>query len=162
MAHFAKVQNGIVTQVIVAEQDFIDTLPDSNQWVKTSYNMRGGVYYDPNTNAPAEDQSVIQNDPARMRKNFAGIGMVYDPVKDCFYVPKQFDNWVYDEEKGAFFPPIAIPNSSTFVVDENNTIHLKCLNWNQEETRWENKETINSTTLYIWNPNSLVWEENNN
>jgi hypothetical protein len=74
----------------------------------------------------------------------------------------RFDNWVYDEEKGAFTPPVAIPNSSTFVVDENNTIHLKHLNWNQEETRWENREKIDSTTLYIWNPNSLVWEENNN
>ena len=62
MAHFAKVENNIVTKVIVAEQDFIDSLPDSNQWIQTSYNMRGGVYYDSSTNSPAEDQSVIQGD----------------------------------------------------------------------------------------------------
>ena len=50
MAHFAKVVDGIVTQVIVAEQEFIDTLSDSDSWVQTSYNTRGGKHYAPNSN----------------------------------------------------------------------------------------------------------------
>jgi hypothetical protein len=167
MAHFAKLINNAVVAVVTVnnsilldengieqEQKGINYLKKTyreplSDWKQTSYNTNLG-------------QHSSGDNVKAFRKNYAGIGMAYDPVKDCFYVPKQFDNWVYDEEKGAFFPPIAIPNSSTFVVDENNTIHLKHLNWNQEDTRWENKETINSTILYIWNPNSLVWEENNN
>ena len=63
MSHFAKVENNIVTNVIVAEPDFIAT--QEGAWVKTSYNMRGGFYYDPATNAPVADQSVINGDEAR-------------------------------------------------------------------------------------------------
>ena len=71
MAHYAKVKNGIVTRVIVAEAEFFDTFIDDSpgKWIKTSYNMIGGVYYDPETNQPSEDQSVIDGDEARKRKN---------------------------------------------------------------------------------------------
>jgi len=59
MAHFAQVENGIVQQVIVAEQDYIDTLPDSEKWIQTSYNTYGGVHLEGKT---------------PLRKNFAGVG----------------------------------------------------------------------------------------
>jgi len=167
MAHFAKLINNAVVAVVTVnnsilldengieqEQKGINYLrkiyrEPLSDWKQTSYNTYHG-------------QHSSGDNTKAFRKNYAGIGMAYDPIKDCFYVPKRFDNWVYDEEKGVFIPPVAIPNSSAFVVDENNTIHLKHLNWNQEKTRWENREKIDSTILYIWNPNSLVWEENNN
>jgi len=74
MAHFARVTaQGIVEQVIVAEQDFIDTLPDASSWVQTSYNTHGGVH---------------TNGGTPLRKNYAGIGYTYDPARDAFIPPK--------------------------------------------------------------------------
>jgi len=77
MAHYARI-NALthkVDQVIVADAEFISKLPDRDFWIKTSYNMRGGVYYDPETNQPADDQSVIDGDEARERKNYAGLAI---------------------------------------------------------------------------------------
>jgi hypothetical protein len=76
MSHFAKVENGIVTQVIVAEQEFIDTLPDANTWIQTSYNTRGNVHYE-------QDGYPSGNTP--LRGNFATIGCTYDAEHDVFY-----------------------------------------------------------------------------
>ena len=76
MGHYAKVIGDTVVQVIVAKQDFIDTLPDKNMWIKTSYNTHGGVHYTQDENnrrsTPSSDQSKA------LRKNYAGIGMTYD------------------------------------------------------------------------------------
>ncbi len=70
MAHFAKVSGGTVIQVIVAEPEFFNTFVDTSpgEWIQTSYNTRGGVHYNPNTNTPSEDQTKA------LRKNYAGIG----------------------------------------------------------------------------------------
>ena len=78
MSHFAKVVNGVVTQVIVAEQDVIDDR--DGQWVQTSYNTRGGVHYAPNSNDP--DGGIA------LRKNYAGIGYIYDIERDAFMEAK--------------------------------------------------------------------------
>jgi hypothetical protein len=74
MAHFAKIQNNIVTQVIVAEQDVIDSglFGDPASWIQTSYNTHNGVH-------------VLGGTP--LRKNFAGVGYTYDPVADEFNPP---------------------------------------------------------------------------
>lgn len=112
MAHFAKVQDGVVTQVIVAEPDFFDTFIDDSpgQWLKTSYNMRGGVYYDPETNEPAADQSVIDGDEGRMRKNYAGIGFTYDATRDAFIPPQPYASWVLNDTSCLWEAPVAYPN----------------------------------------------------
>ena len=49
MAHYAKVKNGIVEQVIIAESDFFTTFVDTSpgEWIQTSYNTIGGVHYEP-------------------------------------------------------------------------------------------------------------------
>jgi len=70
MSHFAKIEDGIVTDVIVSEQDHIDTL--TGQWVQTSYNTKNGIH-------------KLGGVP--MRKNYAIIGFVYDSVNDCFIPP---------------------------------------------------------------------------
>jgi hypothetical protein len=71
MSHFARVENNIVVEVIVAEQDFIDSgaVGDPAKWIQTSYNTINGVH-------------VLGGTP--LRKNYAGIGFIYDPVADEF------------------------------------------------------------------------------
>ncbi len=109
MAHYAKVSQGVVTKVIVAEPDFFDTFVDDSpgRWIKTSYNMRGGVYYDTVTNQAAVDQSVVEGDEARQRKNFAGIGYKYDGTG--FYEPQPFDSWTLNSTSYIWEPPLAYP-----------------------------------------------------
>ena len=78
MSHFAKIENGIVTQVIVAEPDFIATgaLGDPAAWVQTSYNTIGN-----------------QHPEGRpLRGNYAGIGYTYDAENDVFIAPKPADD----------------------------------------------------------------------
>jgi hypothetical protein len=94
MSHFAKVNaQGIVEQVIVAEQDFINTLPDASSWVQTSYNTSAGKH----------------PEGRPLRKNYAGIGFRYDPVRDAFIPPKTFASWVLNEETCLWNPPIPHP-----------------------------------------------------
>ena len=127
MAHFAKVENGIVTQVIVAEPEFFDTFVDTTpgEWIKTSYNMKGGVYYDPETNQPAEDQSVIEGDEARQRKNYAGISFSYDQTRDAFIPPQPYSSWVLNNTTCLWDAPVSYP-------DDGNRYQ-----WNEETTSWD-------------------------
>ena len=71
MSHFAKVVNGKVVEVIVAEADFFDTFVDTTpgKWIQTSYNTFGG-------------QHKLGGTP--LRKNYAGIGWNYDKEADAF------------------------------------------------------------------------------
>jgi hypothetical protein len=91
MAHYARIENGIITQVIVAEADFIAALPDKAMWKSTSYNTRGGVHYDPQTGEPSADQSKA------LRFNYAGLGYTYDSARDAFIPPKPSQEAVLDE-----------------------------------------------------------------
>lgn len=94
MSHFAHVKDGIVTQVIVAEQDFIDlgVVGDPSEWIQTSYNTRGGVHYNPDTGEPSADQTKA------LRMNYAGIGYTYDPQRDAFIEPQPSGDWVLNEQ----------------------------------------------------------------
>ena len=90
MAHYAEINEiGTVLRVIVAEADFVATMPGT--WVQTSYNTRGGVHHDPHTGEPSADQSKA------LRKNYAGIGFTYDAVRDAFIPPKPSADAVLDE-----------------------------------------------------------------
>jgi hypothetical protein len=109
MAHFAKVVNGLVTQVIVAEQDFIDTLEDKDTWVQTSYNTFGG-------------QHKLGGTP--LRKNYAGIGYSYDSVRDAFISKKPFESWLLNEDTCIWEAPITVPG------------YDKLYNWNEEQLNW--------------------------
>jgi hypothetical protein len=87
MSHYAKVLNGVVTQVIVAESDFFKTFVDTSpgQWIQTSYNTRGNVHYAPNSHTP--DGGVA------LRGNYAGVGYIYDTTHDVFYPPSPYPSW---------------------------------------------------------------------
>jgi hypothetical protein len=103
MAHYAFLdENNIVIQVIVGKDEGEDGI-DWEQFYgakRTSYNTRGGIYYNPTTNFPSEDQSKA------FRKNYAGIGYYYDPVLDAFIPPKPDDTWILNEQTGLWEPPV--------------------------------------------------------
>ena len=111
MAHFAKVNNGIVEQVIVAEPEFFDTFVDSSPgtWIQTSYNTYGGVH-------------KLGGTP--LRKNYAGIGFTYDAQKDAFISPKPYASWTLNEDTCLWEPPTPYPNDG------------KEYNWNESTTSW--------------------------
>ena len=97
MAHFAKVLDGKVVQVIVAEPKFFETFIDTSpgEWVQTSYNTYGG-------------QHLLGGTP--LRKNFASIGFTYDRNKDAFIPPKLFPSWLLNETTCLWEAPIPMPN----------------------------------------------------
>jgi len=118
MGHYAKVQNGIVSQVIVAEAEFFDTFVDSSpgQWIQTSYNTRGGIHYQPNSNTPSDDQTKA------LRKNYAGIGFTYDTAKDAFIPPQPFTSWTLNETTCLWEAPVAYPDDGNmYTWDETTT-----------------------------------------
>lgn len=94
MSHFARVQNGVVVQVLVAEQDYIDTLSDKEDWIQTSYNTYGGVH---------------ANGGTPLRKNYAGVGFSYDKTKDAFIPPQPFASWALNDDTCLWNAPIARP-----------------------------------------------------
>lgn len=99
MSHFAKVENGLVVQVVVAEQDFISTgaLGDPASWIQTSYNTRGNVHYDQNGNVDAEGT----------RGNYAGIGYTYDATNDVFVAPQPSADHILDTDTWTWWNPTA-------------------------------------------------------
>jgi len=118
MAHFAKVNNGIVEQVIVAEPEFFDTFVDSSpgQWIQTSYNTRGGKHYDPETGELSADQTKA------LRKNYAGIGFTYDAAKDAFIPPQPFASWTLNNTTCLWDAPVEYPNDGQpYAWDEDTT-----------------------------------------
>jgi len=119
MTHYAKVQDGIVTQVIVAEQEFFNTFVDSSpgEWIQTSYNTKGGVHYAPNSDEP--DGGVA------LRKNFAGIGFTYDKELDAFIPPKLYASWILDEASCLWEAPVPMPANGNAYA------------WNEEAQSWE-------------------------
>jgi hypothetical protein len=115
MSHFAKVLNGKVIQVIVAEPEFFDTFVDSSpgQWIQTSYNTLGGVH-------------KLGGTP--LRKNYAGIGFAYDSQKDAFIPPKPYESWVLNEDSCLWEAPTPMP------TDE------KIYDWDETSLSWQ--ETV--------------------
>lgn len=120
MAHFAKVVDGTVTQVIVAEPEFFNTFVDTSpgQWLQTSYNTRGGVHYQPNSNTPSDDQSKA------LRKNYAGVGFTYDAQKDAFIPPKPYASWILNETTCLWEAPTPYPDDGAVY------------RWDEETTSW--------------------------
>jgi hypothetical protein len=106
MAHFAKIENGIVTQVIVAEQEFINSGLVGDGWVQTSYNTYGG-----------------QHPEGRpLRKNYAGIGYTYDSQRDAFIPPQPFLSWAFNEDTCQWTAPAAYPTDNKKYTWDESTI----------------------------------------
>ena len=107
MSHFAKVEDGIVTSVIVAEQNYVDT--QEGTWVQTSYNTYGGIHR-------------LSGTP--LRKNYAGIGYIYDSVKDAFYVPKPYTSWTLNDDSCLWLPPIVRPDDADGRLPEDDKAYF--------------------------------------
>ena len=112
MAHFAKVVDDIVTQVIVAEPEFFDTFVDETpgEWIQTSYNTTGGQHVKGGTT---------------LRKNYASIGGTYDSTRDAFISPKPYPSWVLNEDSCLWEPPVAYPDNG------------ERYSWNEENQTWD-------------------------
>ena len=113
MAHFAKVVNGIVQQVIIAEPVFFDTFTDTSpgEWIQTSYNTHGGVH-------------ELGGTP--FRKNFASSRDIWDSARDAFYAPQPYASWTLNEDTCLWEAPVAHPDADS---DEQ-------YDWNEETTSW--------------------------
>lgn len=124
MAHYAKVVDGIVTQVIVAEADFFNTFVDSSagKWIQTSYNTHGGVHY---------GQDGEPDGGVALRYNYAGIGYHYDSEGDAFYEPSPFPSWVLDKTTYTWQAPVAEPTDAP----EN-----QYYDWDEETLTWVLKD----------------------
>ena len=120
MAHYAHVENGIVTQVIVADETFINSgaVGDPSSWVQTSYNTQGGTH---------------RNGGTPLRKNYAGIGFVYDAGRDAYYAPKPYPSWHLDEASCYWKPPVAQPDNIMPTETEAGTFYT----WNESTTSWD-------------------------
>ena len=135
MAHFAKVVDGIVETVIVADQDFIDNLEGT--WVQTSYNTHGGVHYSQReeeafryTPEGESDEVIVMHTVdyddggVALRKNYAGVGDTYDSSKDAFYAPQPYPSWTLNEETCLWVAPTAYPTDGL------------AYDWDEDTTSW--------------------------
>ena len=112
MAHFAKVSDGKVVQVIVAEPEFFQTFVDTSpgEWIQTSYNTKGGVH---------------ANGGTPLRKNYAGIGYTYDRTRDAFIPPQPYASWTLDDSTCLWDAPTAMPTEGGPYT------------WNESTLSWE-------------------------
>ena len=112
MAHYAKVLDNKVIQVIVAEKEFFDSFIDSSpgEWIQTSYNTI---------------QNRHTNGGTPLRGNYASIGFIYDREHDVFYPPSPFPSWTLSHDTWSWIPPVSMP------VDDN------LYHWNEEILNWE-------------------------
>ena len=115
MAHFAKLENNKVVQVIVvSNQDILDeNLKESEEkGIEFCSNLLGGTWKQTSYNA-------------KIRKNYAGVGYTYDETLDAFIPPKPFDSWVLDTDKAQWKAPVDMPTDD------------KKYSWNEETKSWD-------------------------
>jgi hypothetical protein len=117
MAHYAKILNDKVLQVIVAEPEFFQTFVDSSPgtWLQCSYNARGGVHYGPDGQP---------DDGLALRMNYPGIGWNYDAASDAFYESQPFPSWTLKRNTFLWEAPVPRPSQGNW-------------NWNETRQLWE-------------------------
>jgi hypothetical protein len=126
LAHFARIKNGIVDFVTVGRDDD-ESREDElahDGWIyrRTSYNTRGGVHY--TDGQPSADQSKA------FRKNYAGLGYMYDAIRDAFIPPRPYASWVLDEQTCLWNAPVAMPE------DAGTGEPPKRYSWDEATTSW--------------------------
>ena len=118
MAHFAKLdQNNVVLEVhVVHNNELLDQNGVEQEWKGVWFlqNWSGGY--------PHWKQTSYNGN---FRKNYAGIGYTYDPVRDAFIPPKPYPSWILNEQTCLWGPPVAMP------TDGNQ------YQWNEETTSWD-------------------------
>ena len=107
MAHFAQIENNLVTQVIVVDNnDILDEQGNESEVVGTQFctDLLGGTWVQTSYNG-------------NMRKNYAGIGDTYDTTRDAFIAPSPFPSWVLDETTCRYEAPIPYPEVAADSLD---------------------------------------------
>ena len=156
MAHYAKVRQGKVIKVIVADASFFDNFIDDSPgtWIQTSYNTRGGVHYQANSNEPSPivylDNSgstflnessasvsgslpITASDTSKtlaLRGNYAGIGFTYDKTHDAFYAPQPYDSWTLNTGSFLWEAPVAAPTGDA------TGSYTGSYSWNEDIQNW--------------------------
>ena len=116
MSHFAQIDGtNTVTQVLVIDQETIDTglFGDPSSFVQTSYNTRGGVH-------------LLGGTP--LRKNYAGIGFIYDASRDAFIPPNPYNSWTLNESTCQWNSPVAMPTDDKLYSWDENTLSWVVIN----------------------------------
>jgi hypothetical protein len=114
MAHFAQLENNIVTKVIVvSNQDILDENGQENEQKGIDFcsNLLGGTWIQTSYNG-------------RIRKNYAGVDYTYDETLDAFIAPKPFNSWILEETTAQWKAPIEMPTDG------------KLYSWNEETLTW--------------------------
>ena len=123
MAHFAQLdENNNVIQVLVVNNEDIDFENEDVSGTAYLTNLFGGTYKQTSYNTRS-GVHTLEGTP--FRKNYAGIGMHYDAVRDAFIAPKPHPSWTLDESTCQWQAPIPMP-----MVDGKDYI------WNEETTSW--------------------------
>ena len=131
MGHYAKIdENNIVVEVVVSSKETIDTgiFGPPEKWIKTSYNTMGGKHYAPS--------SLIEDDKPPLRKNYAGVGHIYDSVRDAFYTPQPYPSWTLNEDTCMWEPPVKHPNDRELSMDDTDGSIFYKWRWSEEELKW--------------------------
>ena len=115
MAHFVRLENGVVVQgIVVSNQDTADEHGVEKEDIGIAFcsNLLGGTWKQTSYNA-------------RIRKNYAGIGYTYDETLDAFVPPKPFASWILDTNKAQWKAPVDYP------TEEGR------FTWNEEKQSWD-------------------------
>tara|TARA_B100001778_G_C18543267_1_gene609345 strand:- start:391 stop:876 length:486 start_codon:yes stop_codon:yes gene_type:complete len=156
MAHYAKVKEGKVVEVIVADATFFDTFVDNTpgEWIQTSYNTRGNIHYKPNSDEPSPivylDSSgstffnetsasvsgslpITASDTSQtlaLRGNYAGIGFTYDSTHDAFYAPQPYNSWILDTGSFNWDAPVSYPTGDA------TGSYTGSYKWSESDLNW--------------------------
>ena len=161
MAHYAKVKQGKVVKVIVADASFFDNFVDDSpgRWIQTSYNTRGNVHYQPNSNDPSPiiyyensgssftteelasasiaagtgSLPITASDTSQtlaLRGNYAGIGYTYDKTHDAFYAPQPYNSWTLDTGSFLWEAPVDYPTGDA------TGSYTGSYSWNEDIQNW--------------------------
>ena len=117
MAHYAQIENNIVTQVFVMSNDELNPVEwlgkiVGGEWVQTSYNTYGGVH---------KGQDGKPDNKPQLRYNYAGFGYIYDSVADAFYAPQPFPSWILNKTTYLWEAPTPMPTDNIYAWDEITT-----------------------------------------
>lgn len=115
MAHFAKIEDGVVTQVVVVDnKDTSDASGVEKEYIGAAFLERllGGTWKQTSYNG-------------NMRKNYAGIGYKFNADIDAFVPPKPYASWTLNNDTAQWEPPVAMPDDGGLYA------------WNEDEQSWD-------------------------
>ncbi len=157
MANFAKLdENSVVLSVVTVDDSnasteaegvtFLTNLFGYTNWKQTSFNTRGGVHYEANSDTPSSDQTKA------LRANHARVGGVYDSTNDIFREnkPSGCDSWTLNTTSGEWEPPTAKPTIAQMTDGDDEYVAV----WNNANNRWE---ATNDSKNHYWDNTTSSW-----